>query len=139
MKEETLEPNISSFIKSLRDIGYTFEIAVADILDNSIFAKAKNIEIHSFLDPQKFLCVLDDGIGQLIGMGIELLLRPGHLVELAGYSLHLSLDPLNLAGSLTKPGPRGQDSPSLGHTFIEQLGKPFSKIFHQPFTLIQGT
>ena len=63
MKEESCEPNISSFIKSLRDIGYTFEIAVADILDNSVSAKSKNIEILSMKDPEIFLSILDDGIG----------------------------------------------------------------------------
>ena len=46
MKEDIVPPRVSSFIKSLRDIGYTFEIAVADILDNSLTANAKNIEIY---------------------------------------------------------------------------------------------
>ena len=47
MHIEETPPHVSSFIKSLRDIGYTFEIAVADILDNSLTANAKNIEIYS--------------------------------------------------------------------------------------------
>jgi len=63
MKEEIHEPNISSFIKSLRDIGYTFEVAVADILDNSVFARANSIEINSMSDPELFLSILDDGVG----------------------------------------------------------------------------
>ena len=63
MQEEILEPNISSFIKSLRDIGYTFEVAVADILDNSVFAQSQNIEITSMLHNEMFLSILDDGFG----------------------------------------------------------------------------
>jgi hypothetical protein len=34
MKTQNIPPNVSNFVKSLRDIGYTLEIAVADILDN---------------------------------------------------------------------------------------------------------
>ena len=42
--------------------------------------------------------VLNDGIGQLIGMAIKLFLGLGHGIELAGYALHLTLDPLHLVG-----------------------------------------
>ncbi|MDF2052640.1 ATP-binding protein [Priestia megaterium] len=63
MKREIVQPNISNFIKSLRDIGYTFEVAVADILDNSITAKAKNIQISCIPDPVLTFSLLDDGIG----------------------------------------------------------------------------
>ena len=63
MYVEDTPPNVSSFIKSLRDIGYTFEIAVADVLDNSITANSENIKIYSAVDPDLVLCILDDGIG----------------------------------------------------------------------------
>lgn len=36
-------PNASILIESMRSIGYTFETALCDIIDNSIYAKAKNI------------------------------------------------------------------------------------------------
>ena len=63
LKTEVVQPNISNFIKSLRDIGYTFEVAVADVLDNSITAKAKNIKISCIPDPVTTFTLLDDGIG----------------------------------------------------------------------------
>ena len=63
MHIEDTPPNVSSFIKSLRDIGYTFEVAVADVLDNSITANAKNIDIYSVEYPELVFCILDDGIG----------------------------------------------------------------------------
>ena len=63
MRVEDTPPHVSSFIKSLRDIGYTFEIAVADVLDNSITANAENIKIYSAVNPDLVLCILDDGIG----------------------------------------------------------------------------
>lgn len=60
---EIVRPNVKNFIKSLRDMGYTFEIAVADILDNSISAKAKNIQIFTDSETEMILSILDDGTG----------------------------------------------------------------------------
>lgn len=62
MKVEVIRPNVSNFVKSLRDMGYTFEIAVADILDNSISAGAKTIHIQADDQPEIYLALLDDGI-----------------------------------------------------------------------------
>ena len=63
MKTEVVQPIVSNFIKSLRDIGYTFEVAVADVLDNSITAKAKNVQISCIPNPNTMFTLLDDGIG----------------------------------------------------------------------------
>lgn len=62
-KIEIVNPNLSNFVKSLRDIGYTFEIAVADILDNSITAKSSNIKIYTVSEPELIFALLDDGLG----------------------------------------------------------------------------
>lgn len=61
---EDLSPDPKSHIKTLMRIGYTMSSAVADILDNSITAKSKNIEIYS--PPglkQPLISILDDGYG----------------------------------------------------------------------------
>lgn len=63
MKTEVVQPIVSNFIKSLRDIGYTFEVAVADVLDNSITAKANNIRISCIPNPKTVFTLLDDGKG----------------------------------------------------------------------------
>jgi hypothetical protein len=63
MKTEIVNPNLGNFIKSLRDIGYTFEIAVADILDNCITAKATTVEIYTVVGPEIILAMLDNGKG----------------------------------------------------------------------------
>lgn len=63
MQEKIALPIVSNFIHSIRDFGYTFEVAVADILDNSISARALNIEIYALLEPNFIFCVLDDGFG----------------------------------------------------------------------------
>lgn len=41
-------PDASSMIETFRAIGYNLETAVADIIDNSISAGAKNIYIQRF-------------------------------------------------------------------------------------------
>jgi hypothetical protein len=57
-------PDPKSHIKTLMRIGYTMPSAVSDILDNSITANAKNIEIHSLPSLQESnISILDDGDG----------------------------------------------------------------------------
>ncbi len=57
-------PDPKSHIKTLMRIGYTMPSAVSDILDNSITANAKNIEIHSLPGLQESnISILDDGEG----------------------------------------------------------------------------
>lgn len=63
MNTEIVNPYVANFIKSLRDIGYTFEIAVADIIDNSITAKSSLIKIHTVVEPRIVFSVLDNGEG----------------------------------------------------------------------------
>lgn len=57
-------PHAASLIEGLRDIGYSLETAVSDIIDNSITAGAKQIRIITDAcidDP--FIAILDDGEG----------------------------------------------------------------------------
>jgi Histidine kinase-, DNA gyrase B-, and HSP90-like ATPase len=60
---EIVNPNIANFIHSLRDIGYSFEVAVADLIDNSIAAKAASINIYTVTQPVTIFSMLDDGFG----------------------------------------------------------------------------
>jgi hypothetical protein len=61
-KEELLPPE-AALMESMRSIGYSLETALADILDNSIAAKAKNIKILFDIGESKYIAILDDGIG----------------------------------------------------------------------------
>lgn len=63
MRNEIVKPNLKNFIKSLRDVGYNFQIALADIIDNSIAAGSKNILIETELKPELELSMYDDGQG----------------------------------------------------------------------------
>jgi hypothetical protein len=55
-------PNAAAIVNSLRAIGYSFNTAVADIIDNSIAAGAARIDILFSKDPLH-VAVVDDGVG----------------------------------------------------------------------------
>ena len=40
---EVVEPNAPAMIESMRSVGYTAQAAVADLVDNSISAQARNV------------------------------------------------------------------------------------------------
>ena len=70
-------PEASSMIETFRAIGYNIETAVADIIDNSVSAGAKNIWINfEWQGSATWLSVKDDGIGM---DNVELVqaMRPG--------------------------------------------------------------
>ena len=58
-------PDAARLIFGLRDTGYNFDMAVADIVDNSISANAVNVSIDIDLktDGKKFVYFADDGDG----------------------------------------------------------------------------
>jgi hypothetical protein len=63
-KFKEILPDASSLIQSLRNIGYSFETAVSDIIDNSITANAENIDIFFQNNSQNIkFAILDNGIG----------------------------------------------------------------------------
>ena len=63
MRDVELLPIAPDLIESTRAIGYSFDTAIADIIDNSISAKAKkiSIDINAYDDP--YVAILDDGCG----------------------------------------------------------------------------
>lgn len=63
MKTETVNPNVGNFIDSLREIGYSPEVAVSDLIDNSISADATSVEIFTLAKPSIVFAMLDDGRG----------------------------------------------------------------------------
>ena len=64
MRVREIAPKPSSLIESIRSIGYSLSTALADIVDNSIVAKAKTIKILSNVDAQDLkVAILDDGTG----------------------------------------------------------------------------
>lgn len=61
---EEIAPNAGHLIESLRDFGYTLQSALADLIDNSLTAQAKNIEIVIHAGKSDaHIAVIDDGKG----------------------------------------------------------------------------
>jgi hypothetical protein len=74
---EIVEPNPSAMIESLRAYGYSLNTAIADVLDNSISAEAKNIWIHFHWEgSESWISIMDDGVGMDEGTLINAM-RPG--------------------------------------------------------------
>lgn len=63
MKTINLPPFAPNLMESTRAMGYSLESAIADIIDNSITAKCKNVWIDYDCMNEKYICVLDDGYG----------------------------------------------------------------------------
>jgi hypothetical protein len=63
--EERLPPNYQKLDVALRSIGYSFEAAVADVIDNSVDAQAKQVLVRLIVtrDGHLDLAVWDDGVG----------------------------------------------------------------------------
>jgi len=60
----TNNPNAKVLINSMRAIGYDFSSAIADLIDNSISAKAKSIDLYFPIAKNTyFLQIYDDGLG----------------------------------------------------------------------------
>jgi hypothetical protein len=63
--EEVLPPNYRKLDVALRSVGYSFDAAVADVIDNSIDAQAKNVLIRLITNREGHLdlAIWDDGYG----------------------------------------------------------------------------
>lgn len=65
IKSMVLPPDPERAIMGLRDTGYTFNTAIADIVDNSIAANATKIDIRLEVDPENNITIFvaDNGVG----------------------------------------------------------------------------
>ncbi len=61
-------PTADILMVSMRAMGYSFESAIADIIDNSVSAGAHNVEIKFPIDPiDSYVAICDDGCGMSKG------------------------------------------------------------------------
>lgn len=57
-------PQASAMVESLRGLGYSAPTAIADLIDNSISAKARIVELHFiWAGASSYIRILDDGCG----------------------------------------------------------------------------
>lgn len=80
---EDATPHAGNMIEDFRSIGYSLQTAIADIIDNSITAKARNIWIDfTWNGKDTTLVITDDGIGMSRGELVNAM-RPGSKNPLA--------------------------------------------------------
>lgn len=83
-------PYASSLIEGMRDFGYTLETAMADVIDNSVTARASRVNILAeTTTDEPWIAIIDDGCGM---SELELIeaMRPGSknpLLEREGHDL----------------------------------------------------
>ena len=87
MREINHPPDAPSLLESMRSIGYSLESALADLVDNSIFARARNIAIEFRPDPTPYIAILDDGCG-MSSAELERAMRHGSTNPLTNREAH---------------------------------------------------
>ena len=63
MQEEIVVPFAPILVESTRSVGYSFESALSDIIDNSIGKESKEIYVMYDSNDPKYVAVIDDGCG----------------------------------------------------------------------------
>lgn len=121
-----LIPSARRLIRSLRDIGYEFVDAVADIVDNSIEAEATAISITlKFEGEDSYLTIADNGVG-MTSKEIQEALRfgstraYGNYEDLGRYGLGLKTASLSQCERLTVSSRRGEERARI-HSFCWDL------------------
>ena len=63
-KTYEIAPSAARLTGSLRDIGYDFPTAVADLVDNSVTANASRVNVYTQFEPNgSYVLISDDGDG----------------------------------------------------------------------------
>lgn len=78
MRRVILPPKAPAMLASLRALGYSFEAALADIIDNSIAAGATRVDIQfRAAEPRSYVAIVDDGLGMAPDFLIEAMRHGG--------------------------------------------------------------
>jgi hypothetical protein len=105
-KSAAITPSAARLTESLRDIGYDFPSAVADIVDNSVMAGASQVNISiEFAGEESYVVIADDGVGMTSNALLEALRygsrRRYGLNDLGRYGLGLKTASLSQCRSVT--------------------------------------
>lgn len=106
---EEAPPPADALSESLRGFGYSVETALADIIDNSISARARNVWVDiSLSGTNPFIRILDDGDGMTepvlrdaMRLGSQNPLAPRATLDLGRFGLGLKTASFSQARSLT--------------------------------------
>lgn len=105
-KSAAITPSAARLTELLRDIGYDFPAAVADIVDNSVMAGARHVDVRvEFAGEESYVAISDDGEG-MTGNGLVEALRfgsrrPYGRSDLGRYGLGLKTASLSQCRSVT--------------------------------------
>lgn len=106
LRQSSIAPSAARLTESLRDIGYDFPAAIADLVDNSVMAGASQIEIAiEFAGEESYVMIADDGSGMTANGLLEALRYGsrrtyGHR-DLGRYGLGLKTASLSQCRSVT--------------------------------------
>lgn len=111
----SLLPSARRLVTSLRDLGYSFPQAVADLVDNSVSADATSIDIDLvFEGPDSWLRIIDNGSGMTRSEATEAMRYGAHQEygddSLGKFGLGLKTASLSQCRRLTIASRRGQGS-----------------------------
>jgi len=124
-RSAAITPSAARLTESLRDIGYDFPAAVADIVDNSVMAGASNVDVLiEFAGEDSYVAISDDGEG-MTSNGLVEALRYGSRrsygrSDLGRYGLGLKTASLSQCRSVTVITCR-RSAPSYVHTRMLDL------------------
>jgi hypothetical protein len=105
-KSAAITPSAARLTESLRDVGYDFPAAVADIVDNSVMAGATQVDVQiEFAGEDSYVSIADDGEGMTANGLIEALRygsrRSYGRSDLGRYGLGLKTASLSQCRSVT--------------------------------------
>lgn len=105
MESENIQPSVN-LLESMRSVGYSFEAAVADLIDNCITAGASEIVVDADVIEGKYFAVLDNGHGMTPEVAREALRFAGSVgdrdtTDLGRFGLGLKTASLSQARCLT--------------------------------------
>jgi len=128
---EDAPPPADALSESLRGIGYSAETAIADIIDNSITAKAMNVFVHVALAASSpYITILDDGEGmgeaalrESMRLGSQNPLLPREKTDLGRFGLGLKTASFSQARSLTVASMRKGEAVSVRRWDLDVLAE----------------
>lgn len=101
-------PVASTLLESMRAIGYSFEAALADLIDNSLSAGARNVDLYFPPSGEPYVAIVDDGRGmsrldlmEAMRHGSRSPLAPRSRDDLGRFGLGLKTASLSQARRLT--------------------------------------
>lgn len=129
---DEVAPDASAMIESMRAYGYTLATAVADLIDNSITARSKNIWLRfEWSSHDSWIAIADDGVGMTepelvdaMRLGSRSPVENRDPKDLGRFGLGLKTASFSQARRLTVLSKRSEEKPSLRRWDLDHLAKP---------------